>query len=388
MKWHILFISSLIISIGECSQSEDGHCFADDKDCQNGQQSELSDTSKTDKFVPFRFSHRSHFKDDWDSFIKTYSKWQNGLLSNSKLKCTDLQAVVFKPTAGLGDSANALSAAFLYTIRAGMMFFIDWQPWDWETGFAGPGFQVSYSKMIKEKRLCESPNLVHLDGHITASHKLAKIRKLNEDISFNAVRFFQTFFTPSDPVQKIIDSIKLPSESIAMVIRTGWDDWQRFLVKETEDPLKFPACIEGWRSKGTIDRDSTVFLTSDREDVKSAVETKLKQKGFKVIRLENSATHVMQNPESIEKVHKTIAEFHLISQCKYAMLTASSLFGRTAVTELGGLNENRIVYISASDCNKPHKGYYRCANPKYPSFCPLDNASFQWEKIDNKDELR
>lgn len=80
----------------------------------------------------------------------------------------------------------------------------------------------------------------------------------------------------------------------------------------------------------------------------------------------------MQDPESIEKVHKTIAEFHLISQCKYAMLTASSLFGyalipsqilasfyyfsRTAVTELGGLNENRIVYISASDCNKPHKG--------------------------------
>ena len=35
-----------------------------------------------------------------------------------------------------------------------------------------------------------------------------------------------------------------------MVIRTGWDDWQRFLVKETEDPLKFPACLEGWRSKG------------------------------------------------------------------------------------------------------------------------------------------
>ena len=46
-----------------------------------------------------------------------------------------------------------------------------------------------------------------------------------------------------------------------------------------------------------------------------------------ILRLENSATHVMQDPESIEKVHKTIAEFHLISQCKYAMLTASSLFG-------------------------------------------------------------
>ena len=33
-------------------------------------------------------------------------------------------------------------------------------------------------------------------------------------------------------------------------------------------------------------------------------------------------------------------------------------FSRTAVTELGGLNENKIVYISASDCNKPHKGNF------------------------------
>ena len=84
-------------------------------------------------------------------------------------------------------------------------------------------------------------------------------------------RFFQTFFTPSDSVQKIIDSIKLPTESVAMVIRTGWDDWQRFLVKETEDPLKFPACLEGWRSKGktpTIkylgpdERTETFFATN------------------------------------------------------------------------------------------------------------------------------
>ena len=62
--------------------------------------------------------------------FQTYSKWQNGLLKNTKLKCNEYQAVVFTPSAGLGDSANALSAAFLYTIRAGMMFFIDWTPFE------------------------------------------------------------------------------------------------------------------------------------------------------------------------------------------------------------------------------------------------------------------
>ena len=106
----------------------------------------------------------------------------------------------------MGDSANALSAAFLYTIRAGMMFFIDWQPWDWETAFSGPGFEVGYKKTLRSGRLCEKTvdfertmsngekkvikrsNIVRLQGHITAQHILAKIPKLNEDISFNAVR--------------------------------------------------------------------------------------------------------------------------------------------------------------------------------------------------------
>ena len=48
---------------------------------------------------------------------------------------------------------------------------------------------------------------------------------------------------------------------------------------------------------GTIDRDSTIFLTSDREDVKTAVEAKLKQKGFKVIRY-----LVKANNNSISKI--------------------------------------------------------------------------------------
>ena len=49
----------------------------------------------------------------------------------------------------------------------------------------GLHFPIFFSDVVIMKF---SPNLVRLDGHITASHKLAKIRKLNEDISFNAVR--------------------------------------------------------------------------------------------------------------------------------------------------------------------------------------------------------
>ena len=44
-------------------------------------------------------------------------------------------------------------------------------------------------------------------------------------------RFFQTFFMPSPPIQKIIDQVNLPSGTVACVIRTGWDDWQHFLLK-------------------------------------------------------------------------------------------------------------------------------------------------------------
>ena len=50
--------------------AEQGHCMADDPGCSAGNAIEVGDTEKTDKFLPFRFSHRSHFKDDWDSFIQ------------------------------------------------------------------------------------------------------------------------------------------------------------------------------------------------------------------------------------------------------------------------------------------------------------------------------
>ena len=85
--------------------------------------------------------------------------------------------MVFKPNAGLGDSSNALAAAFMYTVNAGKMFFIDWKPWDWNVGFSGPGFPVDFKQLTKEKRICNSRKLIQLSGHITANHPLAHAKK-------------------------------------------------------------------------------------------------------------------------------------------------------------------------------------------------------------------
>ena len=69
-----------------------------------------------------------------------------------------------------------------------------------------------------------------------------------------------------------------------------------------------------------------MLVTSDREDVKKRIVAKLREMDFKVVQLEDSATHV-QRPESLQKVHRTIAEFHLIARTGFGLLTASSLFG-------------------------------------------------------------
>ena len=117
----------------------------------------------------------------------------------------------------------------------------------------------------------------------------------------------------------------ITEKTVGVIIRTGWDDWQQFLLPD--DPKKFPLCLAAWRDNtNDLPAGINVLVTSDREDVKLETVKKLRELNFDVIALDDSATHV-QTPESIQKVHKTIAEFHLISRLGYGLLTSSSLFG-------------------------------------------------------------
>lgn len=369
-----LLLSTAISQDGSCSN--DGDCDKESIDVNEI----LESAQNSAKFIPFRYTSKNRYMDDWDKFINAYGKWQEAILHNPKILCSEYRAVIFKNTAGLGDSANALSAAFMYTVNAGMMFFVDWKPWAWTEGFSGPGFPVDYKELVEDDLVCEGKSIIHLSGHLTAKHRLAHAKRVNKDINFLATRFFEQFFSPSIPVQKIIDSFKdqVTLNTVAVVIRTGWDDWQQFLLPN--DPEKFPICLKGWKASGSLPSSINVFVTSDREDVKKSTIKKLNEMNFEVFAMDDSATHI-QTPDSIEKVHKTIAEFHLISKCGYGLLTASSLFGKTAIQELGGkdtYSNTNFFTISAADCDRQHKGYYRCANPKYPFFCPTDDTDYEW----------
>lgn len=367
----LILLANTIVSDDTCAKK--GECGDDDV------ADPIEDASSATKFFPFRFTSKSRYADDWDKFIGAYGTWQTALLQNKNLNCKDYEAVIFKPTAGLGDSANALSAAFMYTVNTGKMFFIDWKPWDWDVGFSGPGFPVDYKKLIKQKSICEHSKLLKLSGHITANHPLAHAKKLNKDIHFAATKFFQHFFAPSQAVLAVLAPYEniVTEKTVAIIIRTGWDDWQQFLLPD--DPKKFPICLQSWRDNtNELPAGINVLVTSDREDVKREAVATLREMKFNVVALDESATHV-QTPESMVKVHRTIAEFHLLSRVGYGLLTSSSLFGRTAIAELGGKElYGKFHTMSAADCDKPHKGYYRCASPKYPKFCPVDDKSHDW----------
>ena len=74
MKSWFLLIS--VVGAGTHMTAEQGHCMAGEPGCSAGD-IEVGDTEKSDKFLPFRFSHRSHFKDDWDSFIQVITLLQD-----------------------------------------------------------------------------------------------------------------------------------------------------------------------------------------------------------------------------------------------------------------------------------------------------------------------
>ena len=63
---------------------------------------------------------------------------------------------------------------------------------------------------------------------------------------------------------------------------------------------------------------------------------------------------------------------------------------RTAVSELGGKSlHGKFHMLSAADCDRQHKGYYRCAEPKYPRFCPTGDKSHEWWKCpENQKSMR
>ena len=48
----------------------------------------LESASSSAKFVPFRYTSKNRYVDDWEKFITAYGKWQKAILENSNIKCS------------------------------------------------------------------------------------------------------------------------------------------------------------------------------------------------------------------------------------------------------------------------------------------------------------
>lgn len=73
------------------------------------------DPMTSSKFIPFEIKHKMGF----NKLIKEYSKWHKSLRLNKKLKCEDIEGIVFSARDGIGDTCGALTAAFILAIKTG-----------------------------------------------------------------------------------------------------------------------------------------------------------------------------------------------------------------------------------------------------------------------------
>ena len=48
----------------------------------------LENASSSAKFVPFRYTSKNRYVDDWEKFITAYGKWQKAILDNPNIKCS------------------------------------------------------------------------------------------------------------------------------------------------------------------------------------------------------------------------------------------------------------------------------------------------------------
>ena len=70
------------VSDGTCDKN--GDCTRESIDVNQV----LESASSSAKFVPFRYTSKNRYVDDWEKFITAYGKWQKAILDNPNIKCS------------------------------------------------------------------------------------------------------------------------------------------------------------------------------------------------------------------------------------------------------------------------------------------------------------
>lgn len=296
---------------------------------------------------------------------------------NSNVKCSEKEFILFKPVAGLGDSLNAMEAAFIEALKSGNLFFIDWKYFNPALTFTWKQTHFYRDKIenCDISKIC-APK-IEVEGHLTFDHDVLKLPKVNEiPLSLvNSGKIKQYLMKPSKILEKMIEEeIKDFKCDAGVVIRTGENDYNEFLDKS--DHEIFTQCIKNHHPPL-----KNIFLTSDSLTAKNSVERNLKNFNVNVKTIKDSYIHISDlsiRSRNDEKVLKTFLEFHLISKCRYNFLTQNSLFGEVA-SKLVDVDKDsgRNYYISHRFCDDKIKilkeSYVFCASPKYPGFCRVED---------------
>lgn len=86
----------------------------------------------TPTFSPFQFvlpSGCARGRCAWEAGYQQFAEWQNGTIQGivaAPEVCKGAKVVVFRPSAGLGDSLLAMVTALQMAMKTGRLFFVDW----------------------------------------------------------------------------------------------------------------------------------------------------------------------------------------------------------------------------------------------------------------------
>jgi|GEM_PF-314512 len=289
--------------------------------------------------------------------LEAYRDWHAATLAaldTGKPVPAGLQALVWSPRAGLGDSLFGFSAWLQLAMRSGRLFFIDLDGGDdrtWRLGFSSPGLSWDWAKH-------ESPvskggvGVLPVSGHPTLGDPLVEAAEALPPLPpMSHSGFFQGVISPSAEVLAIMAEHAAAyngNRVLGLQLRTGTAlPPDAAFLRPGEEAEFVDAAVDltqdadgaGWK----------VLIISDDEELKSRVKGELDAAGLDAFHLESSVLHTSRDSRNAleddavrQRLLRTCAEFFLFSQVDSAVITARSLFGRAALA-YGGVKARREV---------------------------------------------
>ena len=254
-----------------------------------------------------------------------------------------LEALVWSPNAGLGDSLFGFTGWFQLAMRSGRLFFVGPDGGDdrtWRLGLTSPALDRDGAK--HEVSLSQRGIAVHrVSGHPSAGDPLVEAADALPPLPpLDQTDLLRKIVAPSTEVQAIMAEYAPRFEGgrvLGLQLRTGTalpPDPAFLQPGEEAEFVRAAVALTGETGEGSW----SVFVMSDDEPLKSRLQGELAAAGLDPFHLESSVLHSSRDSgnalddEAVrQRLLRTCAEFFLFSQVDSAVITARSLFGRAAL---------------------------------------------------------